>query len=153
MAAKKKASKKKASKKKVLAKKPDPYFNWDPPKNEREYFRHADTGDLGYLVRREGKHYIRYDRGPDVEYVRPYNENDWVSEEDHREFSDAQIVLIAFEADKQLCRLLGMHDKTRRDWPSLTAVQRHKWIEEGPRNNHYRVALYRAIKEAMEGFG
>jgi hypothetical protein len=125
---------------------------WDPPSHERDYYRHQVKGDLGWLVRREGRDCIKYDR-PDQEIVIPYNEHDWIREQEYRPFSDAQIVQVAFAADKALCMLLGMHDKSRKEWVGLSDHQRAKWMREGPRNNRHRAKMYRAIRTALEDLG
>src|SRR4030095_8083186 len=93
---------------------------WDPLPSERQYYRSADTGDLGWLVRREGKERIRLDRAMQ-EIVRPFEPGDgkWVEEREWKPFSRTQVSKLQFEVDKLMCALLGLHKEGKRDWLSL----------------------------------
>lgn len=119
--------------------------DWDPPPAERTYYSHRETGDYGWLVRRGGKDMVRMDR-PGVEDIRPFKEGrDWTAKIDVRPLSPAQVALIAFQADRQLCLALGMHENIKEEWLSLSQEKRRIWIEKGPTKNPLRKSLYQAI--------
>jgi len=125
--------------------------DWDPLPHERQFYRHRDTGDRAYLVRRGGKDCIRLDRGPVHAYdvAKVFNEAEWIPEDPHKpKFSEIQIAMVSFEADKALCRQMGEVKKGRREWLNLSDDQRIKWMREGPQEPT-RAALYAAIKGAM----
>lgn len=125
---------------------------WDPPsEEERVYYRDIQTGDLGYMVRREGKACIRLDR-PLQEIIRPYRKNQWKPDVEHRPLTKFQVTRIAFEADRQLCLTLGLHDKAKREWMSLTDEQRIAWSDGGPTDKVERVKLYRSVMKALSPF-
>lgn len=122
--------------------------NWDPPDHERTYYRHTMTGDLGWLVRRDGKDYIKYDR-PSHIMERPFRDQDWIAEREHRPLTRLQLAQVAFEADKRLCFFLGLHDQSRREWLSLKDEQRIAWSSAGPPNKGGRQELYQAVMAAL----
>lgn len=62
----------------------------------------------------------------------------------------ADLVRIAFEADRELCRLLGLNDKAAKDWQSLSADERSRWILVGPTEPPVRRRLYLATLAALE---
>lgn len=121
--------------------------DWDPEPGRRVYVRSMKTGDLGWIVRREGRDRVRLDR-PNQLILMEMNA-DWVFQHDHRPVSHAQIVGIAYEADRALLRLLGDHVKSRKNWMDLTERQRVAWIEQGPSNPPIRAILYRTIVDSM----
>ena len=122
--------------------------DWDPEAHEKQWFSHGVTGDLGWLVRREGKDYIRLDR-PDLDEIRPYEPSDWRAKAEHRPISPAQLAMVMFMADKQYCLTMGMYEKAREDWASLSQKRRRVWIETGPTEDPDRARLYAAIKGAL----
>jgi hypothetical protein len=123
--------------------------DYDPPEHLRVWFRHAQTGDLGYIVKVGGEDMIRLDR-PGQKLDRVFKPNDWIAEREARKMSRAQLTQIAFEADKKLCFFLGDHQRARQEWIGLRDEQRIAWIEQGPKTPRVRVELYRAIMAAME---
>lgn len=125
--------------------------HWDPADHERLFYRHVTTGDLGWLVRREGHDCIRLDR-PAQEITRLYKEVEWIPEREHRPLTKLQLVQIAFEADKRLCFFLGKHDLARREWLSMKDEQRIAWSENGPGPGGGRPELFRAILKTLERF-
>jgi len=120
----------------------------EPPPHQRVYYRHAQKGDLGWMVTKNGKDHIKYDR-PDQDIIIPFDANAWQIEEEHRPYNPTQKVQIAFEADRQLCKLIGMHDKARKVWGDLSQRQRMAWIEKGPTKNVYRRKLYAAVMSSL----
>ena len=125
--------------------------DYDPPKHERKYYRHGTTGDLGWLVLRDGKDWIRLDRGEGAdEHLRPFRRLDWIEEHEHREMSQAHIARVAFEADKALCMALGMHERGQLDWMKLSDEARIKWVDRGPPMSHaLRRRLYDSVRFAL----
>lgn len=123
-------------------------LEWNPKKHERSWFTHITTGDLGYLVRREGKDAIRLDR-PGVDEIRPFTVADWIPKSEHRPMSPAQLAQIAFEADRGLCRALGMFDHAKQEWLSLSQEKKKAWIEVGPSRPIERKSLYAAIMKTL----
>jgi hypothetical protein len=91
---------------------------------------------------------IRLDR-PLQEIVKPFRKNAWELEKQARPMSRFQATQVAFEADKRLCLILGLHDKARRDWIDLSDDQRIDWERHGPTKPLSRMTLYKAIKKAM----
>lgn len=125
--------------------------HWDPADHEKIYYRHTTTGDLGWLVRREGRDCIRFDR-PSHEMVRVFKEDEWIAEREHRPLTKYQLTQIAFEADKKLCFFLGLHSEARRDWLSLRDEDRIRWAEKGPPPRGGRRELWQAVMASLERF-
>lgn len=122
--------------------------DWDPKPSERDYYRKLPTGDLGYLVRRDGKDCIRLDR-PHQEIIVPFREGEWKAEHEAHKWSRAQVAKIAFEADRELCHALQIFDKAKKDWRSLHEDERLAWMSKGPKSPALRVKLYAAIMEVL----
>lgn len=132
---------------------PSDETTWDPPEAARVYYRHKETSDRGYLVRREGRDAIRYDRGPGVDQ-HIFKLSDWNLESTATEkYSDMQIAQVCFEADKKLCWALGQLDLSKRDWLNdLTEKGRREWMMTGPPAkavNKERIGLYKAIQAEL----
>ncbi len=123
--------------------------NWDPLPHERAFHRHSTTGDLGWLVRREGKDCIRLDR-PAQEIVRPFRPDEWIVEREHRPLTKYQLAQVAFEADKKLCFFLGHHDLSRREWLALKDEPRIAFTNNGPGGKGPRQQLFNAIMSVLE---
>lgn len=124
--------------------------DWDPEPTEREWYSHHQTGDRGYKVIRGGEEKIKLDR-PMEDLTHKFNESQWVAEADYRPMQVAQVAQIAFEADKKLCFWLGKHEKSRKEWASLSDKQRQFWLSEGPKEVQ-RKELYEGIFGAMRPF-
>lgn len=124
----------------------------DPPEYEREWVRHATTGDRGYMVVRNGERMVKYDR-PGQEMLRKYNEQQWLPDREKRPFARFHVGRVQYEADAQLCFFLGKYDRYRLKWESLTDGQRKGWIEKGPpKSQEARAMLWTAIKMALEPY-
>lgn len=117
---------------------------------KRRHFRHVRTGDRAFLINKGGKPHIQLDR-PNEEIVRTFNESEWIEEKSDLPMSRGQVAQVAFDADRALCRFNGWHDKSRREWASLTDQQRIAWMEEGPRET-IRQRLWAAILGAMDPY-
>jgi hypothetical protein len=122
--------------------------NWDPQPNERQYYRSAETGDLGWLVRRDGKDRVRLDRAMQ-EITLPFTPDRWIEEREWKPFSRLSIDRLLFEADKQLCHLLGLHMEAKRDWLSLSEEKRIEWMKTGPGPGGLRAELYLAVEGVL----
>lgn len=123
--------------------------HFDPPDHERVFYRHITTGDLGWLVRRDGKDCIRFDR-PSQEIVKLFKESEWILEREHRPLTRLQLCQVAFEADKRLCFFLGKHDLARRDWLMLKDEDRIAWSQRGPGPGTGRRELFQAVMSVLE---
>lgn len=98
---------------------------------DRQYYRHVQEGQRGYLVERDGKKYIRLDR-PNEVMERIFREHEWQLDREARPLNQHQVGRVAFEADKAACIALGEHDDSRREWASLTESKRLAWMASGP---------------------
>lgn len=124
--------------------------NWDPPAHERSYFRHSSSGDLGWMVRRDGEDHIKYDR-PMQDLTKPYRQGEWKPENRPYPLTVTQMAMVAFEADKRLCFFLGLQSKTKMDWQALTDRERDMWVNGGPEVPERRAILYNAIMDGLKG--
>lgn len=119
----------------------------EPLKSQRVYYRHNQTGDRGYIVKREGKDAIRRDRPNVDDYT--FQLGDWVAEvADARKFTEIQIAAVQFEADKKLCWALGLPTLSRREWVDVPEKQRFDWMKEGPKTPE-RSGLYTLIGDYL----
>lgn len=125
--------------------------NWDPPAGERLYYRDIRTGDLGYMVRRNGRDLIRMDR-PAQEILRQFSTLQFTPDNDYRPISKVIIQKIAFVADRELCRALGMHNLAAKPWDSLKQKEQVDWLENGPQHPEVRQKLYQAILKTVERY-
>lgn len=123
---------------------------WDPAPQEREWFRQSSSGNLGWLVRREGTDRIKLDRtGEDI--VVPYRQGEWIPENEHRPMTIAQVAEICFLADRRL--ITYTHNPgLKKDWGDLKDEEKIEWMERGPKKDPMRAALYRAINDAMRPY-
>lgn len=131
-----------------LAIRPD---DWNPEPGEREYYRSKMTGDRGWLVRREGKDLIRLDR-PMEELLRPLH--GWQRDEEALLLPASQAAQVAFEADRALCRIYGLHAEARKTWADLKDKERIAFINDGidDREHPVRSEVYTAIATAMKAY-
>lgn len=121
---------------------------WDPLPHERIYYTHVLSGDLGWLVRREGKDVIKLDR-PGLDEVRPFSASDWNLRHEVRPMAPGQVAKVMFEAHKALMLALAIHDKSKVEWADLSPEKRRAWIERGPTKPPIAAALYAAIKRTL----
>ena len=129
-------------------------LTYDPPIAERKWHRHRQSSDRGWLVTREGRPAIKYDRPAMDMYV--FNVNDWEPlAEGLPVLNAAHIAQICFEADKKLCWALGHVDLAQRLWADLNEKVRAKWITSGPLRSspafEQRKKLYDAIQGCLRG--
>lgn len=127
--------------------------DYDPPEAKRDWYRHKQTSDRGWLVRRNFRDAIRYDRGPLVDQC-VFNLTDWERiKEQLAPLSAHHIAQICFEADKAFCRALGHIDLAQRQWVDLSERVRVKWIEGGPLKNSpaypERLKFYLHVKAGL----
>lgn len=120
--------------------------------DRRLYYRHRTTGDLGYLFELDGKQVIHLDRiGDEEANLRPFIEQQWQPEEVRRPLTRHQLAIIAWDADKSLCRMLGQGHEARKEWLSLSDAARQQWIAFGPEDGSIRDRLFDSIQKALEG--
>lgn len=125
--------------------------DWDPKPTERAYYRHALTGDLGWLVRREGVEHIRLDR-PMTDQVVKYQAEEWKLDMAPVPLTLAQVAQVAFEAHKKLMYFTGNMDEARWSWgKDLTEEERLTFMKEGPEGEMAQ-RLYVGIQVALSKF-
>jgi hypothetical protein len=124
--------------------------NWDPAPQEREWYRESTTGELGYLVRRDGIDKVRMNR-PDEEIIRPFRIGEWVPENERRPMTISQVAEICFIADRRLITYTESPGLAK-TWHDLSDEVKIQWMETGPKKGAMRIALYGAIKTAMGPF-
>lgn len=126
--------------------KPDSSY-FEPLATDRVWYQHQQTGDRGYMVKREGRDAIRKDRPMHDDFT--FNVAEWALFVDKADrFSAIQIAQVQFEADKKLCWALGMPELAKREWLDLTEKARLKWMKDGPTAPE-RAKLYAAVAGAM----
>lgn len=121
--------------------------HWDPEPHERTYYRHMRTGDLAYMVRREGADVLRYDR-PNEEILRKIT-GEWQREAERVPYSKHQVAAVAFAADRALCAMMGQHKESREQWSSLHEKERLEYMKHGPRAGGVRDRLWSAIFQLL----
>lgn len=124
--------------------------DWDPEPARRAYYKNSVSGDWGWLVRREGNDVIKLDR-PGVDEIRRFDPGEWQPRDAPKPLQPAHLAMVAYQADKTLCRVLGgeLMRFTKGDWLDLSQEQRRAWIEKGPPTHPDRRALYAAIMGAL----
>lgn len=127
----------------------------DPPPDQRLYYRNRQTGDLGWLVRRGGKNVIRLDRGQREE-LRDFRESsagespDWAAEHEPAKMTVSSCAKVAWAADQELCRALGLHGELVGEWLSLDEEVRIDWCKNGPGGDGPRALMFWAIMASLE---
>lgn len=115
----------------------------------REFYRSALNGDVGHLVFRDGKQYIRVNR-PGDDVLRVFKPDQWIKEAEHRPLSIAQVAAVAFEADRALCRSIGLHGEAQQQWLNLPERKRIAWMQNGPPTDQGpRRSLYEHVIAAL----
>jgi hypothetical protein len=122
---------------------------WDPPIADRMYYR-DNTGNLGWMVKRDGVDHIKLDR-EGVDQTRPFRASEWKEEFRPYPITEAQIAMVRFQADKELRRFIGLANKYPNDWAGLTESQRSAWVHNGPTKPPIRVKLWQDIGESLKG--
>ena len=124
--------------------------DWDPAPQEKEWYREAATGELGWLVKRGGVERIKLNR-PAEDIVRPFRQGEWVPEQERRPLTIAQVAEIAFVADNRLVTFIG-NPGLKKLWWDLNDEEKIWWMEKGPSKQPQQAALYKAITDAMRPF-
>jgi len=113
---------------------------WEPDPYGRIHYTRASDGQLGWMIHRDGKRYIKLNR-PSKEILEPYDESRWMPVKEHRPLRVPDVAEIALAADKLLCRKLGLHDEANREWLSMQDEDRRDWIEYGPEEGAQKARL------------
>lgn len=133
----------------------DPSATKDPPAQMREWYRSATSGQRGWKVLRGKNVYIKIDR-PEQDIEQLWREGDWIAEKERRPLTKWQIAKVSFEADRELCRVLGLVAASKREWHSLKEEIRQDWMREGPAGSTaeatMRQALYDTIMDHLEPY-
>lgn len=128
---------------------PEYASNYDPPENERMYFRSTNDSQLGWLVIREGKQAMKLDRAAQ-DLWKVYRPGEWIPEKEARPLTRMQVAAAAYEFDQKLALLFGRYDEKRTPWPSLREETRIQFMQNGPASPPaVRKDVYRAIMAAM----
>ncbi len=136
-----------AAKKKKLPPPPlPPVTDYDPAPEDREWYRHIN-GQEGWLLIQGGKKKIQWNR-PNETVIVPFSA-EWEAEPRHRDFTLQQVTQVAFTADRDLCRLMGDHERYRQKWEDMPESQQGDWRLNGPQNPRLRQELYQAIMGVM----
>ena len=115
---------------------------------EREYYRSKTTGDLGYLVERDGKQWLKLDRsGPEV--LKEFSEHSWQREEHRAPLNRQQVGKLPREFDQLLCRALGQGQEAKKDWLAMQMEEQTEWMEFGPEDGAIRDALFDAVQGVL----
>jgi hypothetical protein len=115
---------------------------------EGNAYRSVTTGDLGFLVTKGDRKFIRLDR-PNQVVERPFKEKEWIAEEEHRPLLPHQIGRVKFEAEKWLLTALGDNVGHKMDWQMMNNFDRNAWLEE--ESDHALVRrLHAAIAEVLD---
>lgn len=131
---------------------PDDVADWDPAENEREYFKHRQSGQLGWLVKREGKEAVRLDR-PMQDITIPYSEATWTAEERPRLLNAQQCAQVSFAAYKALCVLTGKHERSAVEWANMSEDVRLQFAKDGPRHaNELEMRLHVNIMSILKKY-
>lgn len=122
--------------------------DWDPKPHERQWYRHSITGDRGFLVRKDGKDFIRSDNPGEVN-DKIFRPSDWMADHQERPLTAFHVAQICFEADKKYRFYMGSPKAMKENWLDLSEEKRILWMQRGPLATR-RADLYRAIREALE---
>lgn len=131
-------------------------YHYEPDPRDRQYMRHAQSGDLGWLVRRGGEDHVRYDRvGVDqtVKVTRDVRgvPNNWTPVAPPAPLNTFQVAMIAYEANRLLDRYLG-NVNNKKAWIDIDEDKRRDWLEWGPNSPGIRDDLYKAILKVGEKY-
>lgn len=108
----------------------DVEWDWDPKPPDRVWYRHRDSGQRGWMVRRDGKDRIKLDR-PDEDLHFPPGAL-WIPDVEHRPLTRMHVAQVCFEADKRLSYFLGKPENLRKEWLNLHEDTRISWMNDGP---------------------
>lgn len=117
---------------------------------ERKWFRHALTGDRGFMVKRDGKDMMQYDR-PAAEIIVPYNPSQWREDDESFPMGPMQAAEIAYLADQRYLYYIGEYAKAKRGWLALREEERLRWCKDGPPGAGVRSQLFAAIVGTLCG--
>ena len=117
------------------------------PATPRLYYRHTRDGTLGYLVQKDGRDFIAFDRAGEP-VLKVFKHTDWIAEAEPRPLSDIAVTRIAFEADRELCRALGMPQQKL--WLNLHDDERIAFMQNGP-SGAVRQGLYLVVAAYVRG--
>ena len=128
-------------------------FDEEPTSDEKTWVRHRLTGDLGWLVKENGVTKVHLDRL--IVNLKDYRPSEWKIDHQKRPMTRYQLAQVAFEADKMLCRSLGIQQSTQR-WETMSWEDRGRWRDQGPAARggkpSPRQTLWSAIMEGMKEF-
>ena len=124
----------------------------DEEVGERQWYTHRQTGDLGWVVQRDGRQMIHLDRKDQggFEELRPFDENSWEKKVEPKALIRNQAAQIAWAADRQLMQFLGKPQEAKMKWLELPEQKRIGWVDRGPGTRGARQRLYDAIMASLE---
>jgi hypothetical protein len=111
---------------------------------DKAYYRSRATGDLGYLVEREGKTWVKLDRaGPET--LKEFAEQQWIVEEHRSPLNPQQLGKLTYEIDQLLCRAVGRGQEAKQDWIAKQNEEQQEWVDVGPCDDGIRDDLFDAV--------
>lgn len=126
--------------------------DYDPSEQDKDYYRHRLSGNLGWMVRRGGREMIRLDR-PQEEILFHYRAADWDAEDRPRQLGPGQAARVAFEAYKALCAITGKPNRAKMEWHSMSEQARVDFSTKGPRNpTQLEKKLWEAVVQTLAEF-
>ena len=128
-----------------------------PMPRDRKYYRNTVTGDRAFAILKNDQTYLRMDRGGDGAAQTGYHDRRftnkeqkvWKREADFRPMQDYQRGMVCYAADLALKRVLGQSSDDEGEWNVIKPELRRAYIEEGPKRNPYRAAVWKAVNEAI----
>jgi hypothetical protein len=131
-------------------------YHFDPLPTDRRYMRHRATGDLGWLVRRQGEDHVKYDRGGVDQTVVAKRDakgefTEWSDVAAPAPVNTFQIAMVAYEVNRMLDRYLG-NVSPKKPWIDLDEDKRHAWLNDGPQMPGIRNEMYEAIMAVGEKY-
>jgi hypothetical protein len=127
-------------------------LNVEPEQKDRIYYRHVKTGELAYVVIRDGRNMLKTNRPSAPEYYDlppDTTGGQWYLDKERRALNGAQVAMIAYAADSVLTRCIS-HQQPK-EWATLTDEQRRVFTAHGPPKNQVeRYNLYSTIVESLK---
>lgn len=131
-------------------------YHWDPVPGDRAYYRHRATGDLGWLVRRNGEDHVKYDRAGVDQTTRVKRDGagepvEWAPVAPPAPVNTFQMAALAYEVNRMLDRYLGQVSP-KKAWIDISEEARRDWLERGPEMKGIRNDMYNAIMKVGEKY-
>ncbi len=118
--------------------------------DSKRFVRNRATGELGYVIERDGDTFVRLERsGPVVE--QPYSESAWMDEKVRAPLNRQQVGKLMHDFDRLLCKALGKAHEAKREWIELREEEREEWMSYGPPEG-IRSEVFEAVADALADY-